>query len=552
MDEQQNNSDGNGHPRGEESTPLRRAYLLSEEAPPEVSLNSHRDAPRASTARKVTRISRFSDHYGEWQARLSARLEGLDLAPDLAREIGSLRWLRGTVTLAALTAIALAAWPGFSPVEAAPAVRLDDRTRDEFRSQMIMPLALGGDSGKRMGATQAVSLLAQAPERPSLDLVATLAQGDGFDRMLRRAGVSQDDAEEIAGLVTQTIPLDDIAAGTRVDITLGRRINQDAPRPVDALSFRARFDLEVAVERRAGTLVVEPRAIMVDATPLRIRGIVGDSLYRSARAAGAPPSSVQQYLRALGETYDLNRELSAGDEFDMIIEYKRAATGEVEVGNLQYAAVIRDDRPKKQLMRWGKEGRFFEASGQGEIREGLVQPVSGPISSRFGMRRHPILGYRRMHSGIDFRARTGTPIYAASDGRVEYAGRKGGYGNFVRLRHDGNLGTGYAHMSRIAVRSGEAVRRGQVIGYVGSTGLSTGPHLHYEVYRGNKTVDPLSVKFVTRAILAGRELADFREQLVRLQRVVPGEALKSLAPDPSLNAQPAREIDRLDAPRKLI
>lgn len=541
MDKQQTMTDRQGHVRGEDSTPPRRAYLLSDEAPQEDK----------QTSRKVTRIARFSDHYGEWQARLSARLEGLDLAPDLAREIGSLRWLRGTLTLAALTGIALAAWPGFSPVEAAPAVRLDDRTRDEFRSQMIMPLALGGDSGKRMGATLAVSQLAQAPERPSLALVATLAQGDGFDRMLRRAGVSQTDAQQITGLVAQAIALDDIAAGTRVDITLGRRASPDAARPVDALSFRARFDLEVAVERRGGALFVEPRPILVDATPLRIRGTVGESLYRSARAAGAPPSSVQQYLRALGEQFDVSRELAPGDEFDMIIDYKRAATGEVEVGNLQYAAVIRNDRPKKQLMRWGKDGRFFEASGQGEIREGLIQPVAGPISSRFGMRRHPILGYRRMHSGIDFRARTGTPIYAASDGRVEYAGRKGGYGNFVRLRHDGNLGTGYAHMSRMAVRSGETVKRGQVIGYVGSTGLSTGPHLHYEVYRGNQTVDPLSVKFVTRATLSGRELADFREQLVRLQRVVPGEALKSLAPDPSLIAQPAREIDRLEAPRQI-
>jgi len=514
-----------------------RTYLLSDEAP---------TAPR-----KVSRASGFADHYGEWRARMSARLQSLDIAPDLARGIGSPRWLRGTMTMAGLAAIALAAWPGFSPVEAAPAMRLDDRTRDEFRSQMIMPIALGADSGKRMGATLAVKTLAAAPERPRLDLVATLAQGDGFDKVLRRAGISQTEAAQIARLVAGAIPLSELVAGTQIDITLGRRTTADVPRPVDALSFRARFDLELAVERRDGALVLDPRPIMVDTTPLRIRGTVGDSLYRSARAAGAPPSAVQQYLRAISDALDLNREISAQDEFDLIIDYKRAATGEVEIGDLQYAAIIRGERPRKQLLRWGKAGRFYEASGQGEIREGLIQPVPGRISSRFGMRRHPILGYRRMHSGIDFSAPSGSPIYAASDGRVDFAGRNGGYGNFVRLRHDGNLGTGYAHMSRIAVRAGERVKRGQVIGYVGSTGLSTGAHLHYEVYRGNQKVDPLSVRFVTRETLSGRELAQFRERLARLQMVAPGAALESLAPDPAQEAVPVREIDRLERPRKV-
>lgn len=523
-----------GHPPEQ---PIARTFLLPTAAP---------TAPR-----KVSRASGFADHYGEWRARMSVRFAALDLAPDLARSIGSMRWLRGTVTLAGLTAIALAAWPGFSPVEAAPAMRLDDRTRDEFRSQMIMPLALGADSGKRMGATLAVTALAQAPERPRLDLVATLAQGDGFDRVLRRAGVSESEAAQITSLIAAAIPLSELKSGTQIDITLGRRTAGDAPRPVDALSLRARFDLELAVERRDGALMLDPRPIMVDTTPLRIRGTVGDSLYRSARAAGAPPNAVQQYLRAISDSLDLDREISAQDEFDLIIDYKRAATGEVEVGDLQYAAIIRGNRPKKQLLRWGTQGRFFDAAGQGEIREGLIQPVPGRISSRFGMRRHPILGIRRMHSGIDFSARSGTPVYAASDGRVEFAGRNGGYGNFVRLRHHSNLGTGYAHLSRFAVRAGESVRRGQVIGYVGSTGLSTGPHLHYEVYRGNQKVDPLSVRFVTRETLSGRELAQFRERLARLQLVAPGAALESLAPDPATSAVPVREIDRLEQPRKV-
>ena len=469
--------------------------------------------------------------------------------PDLGRDIGSARWLRGAATLVGLSAIAIAAFPGFGPVEAAPAMQLDQTARDEFRSQMIMPLALGADSGRRMGATAAVTPLASAPERPRLDLVATLSAGDGFASTLRRAGVSGVEADRIADLISGAVSLSELRAGTPVDITLGRRPQAGVPRPVDSLSFRARFDLELAVERRGGALTLNPRPIRVDTTPLRIRGSVGDSLYRSARAAGAPPRAVQQYLRTIAA--DLESGVGSSDEFDLVIDYKRAATGEVEAGDLLYAAVMRDGKPRRQMLRWGREGRFYDAAGEGELREGLVAPVPGAISSRFGMRRHPILKIRRMHSGLDFRASHGTPIYAATDGKVTFAGRNGGYGNFVRVSHAGNLATGYAHMSKIAVRNGTSVKRGQVIGYVGSTGLSTGPHLHYEMYRGGKKIDPASVSFVTRAQLSGRELANFKARLNSLLQVEPGAALARLAPDPSEKAAPVREIDRVERPQKV-
>jgi murein DD-endopeptidase MepM/ murein hydrolase activator NlpD len=132
------------------------------------------------------------------------------------------------------------------------------------------------------------------------------------------------------------------------------------------------------------------------------------------------------------------------------------------------------------------------------------------------MRFHPLLGYSRLHKGVDFGAGQGSPIYAVSDGVVSFAGRHGGHGNFVQLRHGGNMGTGYAHMSRIAVRAGQRVRQGQVIGYVGSTGLSTGPHLHFEVYRGGEAINPKSVSFVSTSLLSGQDLRAFRSKLAGL------------------------------------
>jgi murein DD-endopeptidase MepM/ murein hydrolase activator NlpD len=491
----------------------------------------------------------IAERYAAWRHKVSERFADADLVPDLAQDIGSRRWLRGAGTLLGLSAVALAGWPDFAPLEAAPVMAIDDPVRDEFRSQMIMPLALGADSGRHMGATDQVIPLKGVPERPRLDLEATLVGGDSFDRMLSRAGVGEAEAELIARMIAGAVPVSDIAAGTKVDLTLGRRPAPGASRPVEALSFRARFDLQLAVERRGGRLALDPRPIKVDTTPLRIRGVVGPSLYRSARAAGAPANSVQQYLRALGAEVDLDSGIASGDEFDLIVEYKRAATGEVEAGRLLYAGLLRAGKPRKQLMRWGSDGRFFEASGVGESRTGLLSPVPGRITSGYGSRRHPILGYRRMHAGIDFKASYGSPIYAVTDGTVQFAGRHGGHGNYVKLSHGGGLGTGYAHMSRISVSNGQRVRRGQVIGYVGSTGLSTGPHLHYEMYRNGATVNPSGVQFVTRAQLSGQELASFRARIAELQTIKPGAALATLTPDASAEEEPVREIDRLEAKR---
>ncbi len=512
----------------------------------------HPDDQLRGHPQRLSRKHTLFDRYEAWRLAMSEKLERIELAPDLACHIGSRKWFRGLGSLIGLSALAIGFWPSFGPLEAAPAMRIASDARDEFRSQMIMPMALGSDSGRRMGATLDVTPLRAAPERPTQQLVATLSRGDSFGRMLERAGVGPGDASRVMALVGNAIELSAIPAGTQVDITLGRRARPDAPRPLDELSFRARFDLMLEVNRADGGLSLTRVPIRVDDTPLRIRGTVGSSLYRSMRAAGAPASAVQQYLGALAEQVDMDRAVRATDTFDLIVQYRRAATGERQAGRLVYAGVDRGDKPQVQLMRWGSEGRFFEASGVGEQRSGLIAPVPGPMSSRFGMRRHPILGYRRMHSGVDFRAGHGTPIVAVTDGQVQAAGRMGGCGNAVRLSHGGGLATRYCHMSRMAVRAGQSVRRGQVIGYVGSTGLSTGAHLHYEMYRNGRAVDPASVQFVTRAQLSGEELRRFRAALGAIKGVTPGAALGDLVPTASETASetPLREIDKLETPRE--
>ena len=512
-------------------------------------------APAQTIEREaLMRVSGWAERYDEWKLKTGEWFNSIDLTPDLAENIGSRRWFRGLGTMVVLGAVAVAFWPSFTPVSARAAMPESQDIRDEFRSQMIMPLALGADSGRRMGPTADVIPLESAPERPRIELIATLAAGDSFSSMLRRAGVSASDIGRVSALVGDAMPLTEIEPGTQVDIVLGRRPQEGASRPLDALRFRAKFDLELEIGRlnansetgEGGDLSLSRNVIRVDDTPLRVRGKVGESMYRSMRAAGVPASAAQDYLRALNDQIDMDREVRSTDEFDIILAYRRAATGERQAGKLLYAGIDRDGTPKTQLMRWGSDGRFYEASGVGEQRRGLVRPVPGAVSSNFGMRRHPILGYRRLHAGMDFRARRGTPIVAVTDGRVSSAGRAGGCGIAVKLNHGGGLETRYCHMSRMAVSRGQSVRRGQVIGYVGSTGLSTGPHLHYEMYRGGKAINPASVDFVTRSVLSGSDLAEFRQRLSQLKEIPNGAALADLEPLPSEVGEPVREIEKID------
>jgi len=448
------------------------------------------------------------------------RLARIELVTDLGRNIGSPEWFAGLGVCVALCGAALLLAPPIEPIVTASPGALSDAQWEETRALSIAPLAYGGDTGRRLAATDAVQELTDTPERPSVDLLAALAPADGFARALRRAGASDVDADQAAALVGAIMPLSQVGQGTTANITLGRRPNKTTSRPLDLLAFRARFDLKVEVKRIDGALVLNRIPIAVDNTPVRFQGRVGTSLYRAARAAGTPARAVESYLRALATQIDVGA-VRPTDRFDIIIEHRRAATGETETGELLYAGLQRGSGSSLQLMQWNQSGRaqWFEASGVGRSSGMFQRPVPGTVSSNYGMRRHPILGYSRMHKGMDFRAGYGTPILAAASGRIVRAGWAGGYGQQVRINHNGAYATSYSHMSRMTVRPGQSVRQGQVIGYVGSTGLSTGPHLHYEVYYNGGSINPASARFVQQAQLAGADLVGFRNKLRGLIKV---------------------------------
>jgi murein DD-endopeptidase MepM/ murein hydrolase activator NlpD len=455
--------------------------------------------------------------------RRLSRLRSLQLVTDLGVGVGSREWLRGAATCLALCYAAWSFSPGMEPLIGASPAPIAEEHWEELQALTISPLAYGADTGRRMAPTDAVQPLLDAPDRPSVELTAMMGFGDSFTRVLERAGVASAEAGRVAAMVAAVSDPEGIKPGTVMDVRLGSRSSLTAPRPLEALSFRARLDLKLSIRRVDGRLMLTQAPVPVDGTPLRIQGRVGTSLYRAARAAGIPAKAVETYIRAIASQIDIG-DLGEDDRFDIVLEHRRAATGESESGSLLYAGLERSGGKSLQLMPWQQDGRvqWFEASGVGKARGVLQRPVPGVVSSDFGLRRHPILGYTRMHKGLDFTAGYGTPILAATDGVVAAAGWAGGYGQQVRLSHAGGVTTSYSHMSRIIAEPGSHVRQGQLIGYVGSSGLSTGPHLHYELHVNGVPVDPASVQFATRAQLSAPELAGFRARLRALLSIQPG------------------------------
>jgi murein DD-endopeptidase MepM/ murein hydrolase activator NlpD len=276
---------------------------------------------------------------------------------------------------------------------------------------------------------------------------------------------------------------------------------------------------------------------------------IRSSLYEAGSNAGIPSGAMAAMIKALSYSVDFQRDIRAGDSFRVLYETMQAPDGSVvKTGNILFAEIELQNRTIPIYRFEFNDGRaeFFDKNGK-SLRKALLRtPVDGArLTSGFGMRRHPILGYSKMHKGVDFAAPVGTPIFAAGDGVVVERGWKGAYGNYIRIRHSNSFATAYAHLSRFSstVRQGTRVRQGQVIGYVGSTGRSTGPHLHFETLVNGKQVNPLSLRNTsTGEPLKGRDLERFQRMVRIIDRhfegVKDGQVVEVAFEGPAIVAQP--------------
>ena len=274
----------------------------------------------------------------------------------------------------------------------------------------------------------------------------------------------------------------------------------------------------------AEPIAAYPSATTVEPPPpdlnaLRLRGRVGDGLYESLLSTGLSSLTARQYLALLTRQPGIGGNISPDDHFDLVLS--TGESGAEPAGTMLYAAIDRVGASDVRLVKLLQSGRANWIDANASQRPAPIWPVTGHITSGFGTRVHPILHFARRHQGIDFGARWGQPIVAAADGQVTRASWVGAYGRQVSIDHGGAMSTSYSHMSRTAVAPGSFVRAGQVIGYVGSTGLSTGPHLHYEVHRGGVPINPLSTRFAGFGAVDPRQAERVKARLAQFMALGP-------------------------------
>jgi murein DD-endopeptidase MepM/ murein hydrolase activator NlpD len=374
---------------------------------------------------------------------------------------------------------------------------------------------------------------AATPASPVVETSARLKKGGTVAGALHELDIAAEDVANAIAALKARVRLNRLPVGQEITVKLGPA-DDDSKAVLVALSIRPEPRREVTLERdESGDFSVEEEIFETVARLQRASGMVDGSVINSAEAAGVPRPALVEMLRAFSWDVNFQHDIKVGDRFDVLIEQAWTSDGwPVDAGRVLWAELTTGGGEQSfSIYRFkphGGEEFFYNSAGESVVKALLRTPLNmSRISSRFGMRHHPVLRFTRLHAGIDFAAPPGTPILAAGAGRVVEAGPNGGYGRWVKISHANGLATGYAHLSRIApgVRRSARVRQGQVIGYVGSSGLSTGPHLHFELHRNGRPVDPLSMaRTAMRTRLGGTELARFKARVAEIDRTRDGVA----------------------------
>ncbi len=364
----------------------------------------------------------------------------------------------------------------------------------------------------------------QAAPDPHIVKTASVRRGDTLMRTLVSASAVRAEAAEAIASLREVYDPRRLKPGQEISITLAKPEVGDSGLRLLEVTIEASAERSVAARRgEDGSFTAIEIERELRGVDRRIAGVITDNLFTSGRRADLPVPVIMRLIRLYSWDVDFQRDIQRGDTFtlmfDMLVD---EAGNEVQAGIIFFASMNLSGADTPLYRYELADGRvdYFDIQGRSTRKALMRTPIDGArLSSRFGVRRHPVQGYNKMHKGLDFAAPRGTPIYAAGDGVVERASRHGGYGNYVRIRHNSDYRTAYAHMKSYAkgIYAGKRVIQGQTIGFVGSTGQSTGPHLHYEILHNGKQVNPLSVRLPTGVRLAGTDLARFAAERDRLQ-----------------------------------
>jgi len=391
----------------------------------------------------------------------------------------------------------------------------------------------------------------------------TMEKGGTLAGALTEAGVPAGDAKEAVAALAKVYNTKSLRGGQSFEVSFApaqmaaapvAQITYAPPNGADAgsddvtsavadvppgrllsITFSPTIDHDIAVTRTSdGTFTAKSTQEQLSVKLHRAGARIDSSLYLAAMQSGIPADVVVQMIHMFSYEVDFQRDLRPGDSFEVLYNYYYTPDGRpAKQGDIAYAAMHLAGRTV-QLYRYephdGGGADFFNSKGQSAKGMLMKTPVDGArISSGFGMRFHPVLGYTRMHKGIDFAVPVGTPVMAAGSGMVESAGWSNGYGNFMLIDHGNSYATGYGHLSRFApgVHKGSHVHQGEVVAYSGNTGLTTGPHLHYEIRINKVQVNPLTVKVARGRMLFGHDLRDFLMERIKVDTQLASLPLES-------------------------
>jgi murein DD-endopeptidase MepM/ murein hydrolase activator NlpD len=341
--------------------------------------------------------------------------------------------------------------------------------------------------------------------------IIKIKSGDSIQRILLKEGIPQSEINKIYSKIIKKYDLRKIQEGQAITIVFDSNNKKNISRlsfALDNLStahlYANQDDYDIKIIKKN----LEKKNFLA-------KGVITNSLYNSASKAGVDPEIIIEFARIFGFEIDFQRDIRENDEYKIFYERYEDDEGEVHNNGNVLFAYMKNSGKEISLYRYTDKNKvtgYYTSDGKSIERALMKTPINGArLSSTFGFRRHPILGYNKLHQGTDFAAPTGTPIMASGSGVIERASWFGAYGKFIMIRHNSTYKTAYAHLSGFAkgVRSGSRVQQGQVIGYVGSTGRSTGPHLHYEVLVNGKRVNSQKLNLPSGKNLVGAEKEDF-------------------------------------------